>query len=204
MSMKSNAKLSQSSLPSKPVVFMTPSERLCGPLDDIIAHDEAQPMLDYEGELTFVFGKDAKDVKENDAFDYLLGYTVGNDVSARNLVGMEVTFNQMGHSKSFDTFGPMGPCIVSTKLIPDPQNLDLVTKVNGAVRQSTNTSDMIWKVKTLVAWVTKNRTIKKGTVFMTGTPSGVGWHSGGLLKDGDVVEVEISEIGSISNKVVFV
>lgn len=182
---------------------MTPAERLTGPLDDIIVHEDAQSLLDYEGELCFIFGKDAKDVKEEEALDYLLGFTIGNDVSARNLVTMEVAFNQMGHSKSFDTFGPLGPSIVSPKVIKDLYNLQLITKVNGEVRQNANTSDLIWKVEQLVSWVTRNRTIKQGTVMMTGTPSGVAWHSGRLLKHGDVVEIEITELGAIKNEVVF-
>ncbi|KAI8244332.1 Fumarylacetoacetate hydrolase domain-containing protein 2 [Colletotrichum sp. SAR 10_99] len=190
-------------IPTKPVIFMTPAERLTGPLDDIVAHDEAQPMLDYEGELVFVLSKDAKDVKEHDALDYVLGYTVGNDVSARSLVPVEISGNQMGHSKSFDTFGPIGPCITSTKLIADPQALHLVTTVNGEKRQDTKTRKMIFSVKQLIAYASKNRTLKQGTVVMTGTPNGVGWFSNGLLGHGDVVDVEISEIGSISNKIVF-
>ena len=183
---------------------MTPAERLCGPLDQIMVHERAQPMLDYEGELAFVIGRDAKNVKEEDALDFVLGYTIANDVSARNLVTMEVAFNQMGHSKSFDTFGPIGPCIASTKLIEDPHRLRLVTRVNGEIRQDSHTSDMIWTIKQLLAWASENRTIKCGTVIMTGTPSGVGWHSDGLLKDGDIIEVEIENIGSIVNKVVFI
>ncbi|KAI8294178.1 Fumarylacetoacetate hydrolase domain-containing protein 2 [Colletotrichum sp. SAR11_240] len=190
-------------IPTKPVIFMTPAERLTGPLDDIVAHDDAQPMLDYEGELVFVLSKDAKDVKEENALDYVLGYTIGNDVSARSLVPVEISGNQMGHSKSFDTFGPIGPCITSTKLIPDPQALHLVTTVNGEKRQDTKTGEMIFSVKQLIAYASKNRTLKQGTIVMTGTPNGVGWFSNGLLGHGDVIDVEISGIGSISNKVVF-
>ncbi|KXH37428.1 hypothetical protein CSIM01_06196 [Colletotrichum simmondsii] len=190
-------------IPTKPVIFMTPAERLAGPLDDIIAHEDAQSMLDYEGELVFVLSKDAKDVKEEDALGYVLGYTIGNDVSARSLVPVEISGNQMGYSKSFDTFGPIGPCITSTRLIPDPQKLHMVTKVNGGKRQDTQTAEMIFGVKELIAFASKNRTLKQGTVVMTGTPNGVGWFSNGLLTHGDVVDVEISEIGSISNKVVF-
>ena len=186
-----------------PVIFMTPPERLSGPLDDIVAHEDGQQMLDYEGELMCVLAKDTRDVTEAEALDYVLGYTVCNDVSARNLVAMEVGFNQMGHSKAFDTFGPMGPCIVSPRLIPDPQKLQLVTKVNGEIRQNTNTSDMVWTVAQMIAWTSKNRLLRQGTVLMTGTPSGVGWHSGGLLHDGDIVEVEINDIGTICNTVRF-
>ena len=193
----------QAKATTRPLIFMTPAERLSGPLDDIVVHEDGQPMLDYEGELMFVLGKDARDVPEAQALDYVLGYAVCNDVSARNLVTMEVAFNQMGHSKSFDTFGPVGPCIVSPRLIPDPHKLQLVTRVNGEIRQNTNTSDMVWKVAQIIAWTSKNRLLRRGTVVMTGTPSGVGWHSGGLLQDGDIVEVEISGIGTISNTVRF-
>lgn len=182
---------------------MTPAERLTGPLDDIVAHDETQEMLDYEGELTFVLSKDAKNVTESEAFDYILGYTIGNDVSARNLVTMEIAFNQMGHSKSFDTFGPIGPCIVSPRILKNPRDLHLITKVDGEVRQKAHTSDMLYSVEEILAWVSKNRTLRRGTVIMTGTPAGVGWHSGGLLKHGQLVEVEISDIGSIANRVRF-
>ena len=182
---------------------MTPAERLTGPLDDVVVHDDAQPMLDYEGELTFVLSRDAKDVSEEEALEYVLGYTVGNDVSARSLIPVEISGNQMGHSKSFDTFGPIGPCITSSKLIPDPQALHLVTKVNGQVRQDVQTSEMVFSVQQLLAYASKNRTLKKGTVVMTGTPNGVGWFSGGLLGHGDVVEIQISEIGSIANTIVF-
>ena len=122
---------------------MTPPERLSGPLDDIVAHEDGQQMLDYKGKLMCVLAKDTRDMTKVDALDYVLGYTVYNDVSAHNLVTMEVGFNQIGHSKAFDTFGPMGPCIVSSCLIPNPQKLQLVTKVNGEIRQNTNTLDMV-------------------------------------------------------------
>ncbi|KAH6970541.1 hypothetical protein BKA56DRAFT_678523 [Ilyonectria sp. MPI-CAGE-AT-0026] len=190
-------------VPTSPVIFITPAERLAGALDPVIAHDDAQPMLDYEGELTFILSKDTKDIKEEDGLNYILGYTVGNDFPARSLIPVETSGNQMGYSKSFDTFGPIGPCIITARLIPDPQTLHLVTRVNGQVRQDANTAEMTFSVKQLISYASRNRILKKGTVFMTGIPNGVGWFSNGLLNDGDEVDVEISEIGSISNKVVF-
>ncbi|TVY47499.1 Uncharacterized protein LOCC1_G002241 [Lachnellula occidentalis] len=149
-------------------------------------------MLDYEGELTVIIGKDVKDISEADALSCILGYTTGNDANTAML-------------NPFDKFAPIGPCIVSPSLIPDPQNLSYTTKVNGEVRQETSTSDMIWTVKQLIVHLSRGTTLRAGTAIMTGTLSGVGLFMSpkGFLKDGDVVEVDISEIGAIANKMVF-
>ncbi|KAF4924962.1 hypothetical protein K4K60_012657 [Colletotrichum sp. SAR11_57] len=184
---KSHAKETKFPPPKKPVIFATPPDRLAGPFDDIHIHPDAQELLDYEGELSVVIGKDAYDVSEEEALDYVLGYTVGNDVSARSLHAPDVSGYQMGYAKSFDKFGPIGPYVVSPTLVSDPQILKLTTYVNGDVRQSSDTSQMIWSC----------------TIIMTGTPEGVGWHTNGCLKDGDVVKVEIGQLGYIQNKMVF-
>ncbi|KAK7460209.1 hypothetical protein Landi51_00457 [Colletotrichum acutatum] len=189
--------------PKKPVIFATPPDRLAGPLDDIKIHPDAQELLDYEGELSVVIGKDGYDISEDEALDYVLGYTVSNDVSARNLHAIDVSGYQMGYAKSFDGFGPIGPSLVSPKLIPDPQNLKLTTTVNGTVRQSSDTSQMIWSCRQLISFASRGRTLRRGTVIMTGTPEGVGWHTNGCLSDGDVVQVEIEKLGHIKNKMVF-
>ncbi|KAJ0318074.1 hypothetical protein COL5a_010821 [Colletotrichum fioriniae] len=189
--------------PKKPVIFATPPDRLAGPLDDIKIHPDAQELLDYEGELSVVIGKDGFDISEDEALDYVLGYTVSNDVSARNLHALDVSGYQMGYAKSFDGFGPLGPSLVSPKLISDPQNLKLTTSVNGTVRQSSDTSQMIWSCRQLISFASRGRTLRRGTVIMTGTPEGVGWHTNGCLNDGDVVQVEIEKLGHIKNKMVF-
>ncbi|KAF7553480.1 hypothetical protein G7Z17_g3605 [Cylindrodendrum hubeiense] len=189
--------------PKKPVIFATPPDRLTGPLDDILIHPDAQELLDYEGELSIVIGKDGYDISEEEALDYVLGYTNSNDVSARNLHALDVSGYQMGYAKSFNHFGPTGPYLVSPRLVPEPQALQLTTKVNGKVRQSTSTSEMIWSCRQLIAFASRGRTLRRGTLIMTGTPEGVGWHSNGCLEDGDVVEVTIDGLGSISNKMVF-
>ncbi|KAL2878713.1 hypothetical protein SGCOL_005938 [Colletotrichum sp. CLE4] len=189
--------------PKKPVIFATPPDRLAGPLDNIKIHPDAQELLDYEGELSVVIGKDGYDISEEEALDYVLGYTVSNDVSARNLHALDVSGYQMGYAKSFDGFGPIGPSLVSPKLIVNPQNLKLTTTVNGAVRQSSDTSQMIWSCRQLISFASRGRTLRRGTVIMTGTPEGVGWHTNGCLKDGDVVQVEIEKLGYIKNKMVF-
>jgi 2-keto-4-pentenoate hydratase/2-oxohepta-3-ene-1,7-dioic acid hydratase in catechol pathway len=187
------------------VVFTKPQDALAGPFDDIEIHPDAQSMLDYEGELSVVIGKDAKNVSAADALKYVLGYTCGNDVSARNFQLPDASGGQFSYAKSFDGFAPIGPCIVSPQLIPDPQKLHYTTKVNGEVRQDTETSDMIWTVAQIIEHLSRGTTLRKGTVIMTGTPSGVGlfMEPKGFLKHGDVVEVSIDGIGAIRNKMVF-
>lgn len=132
-----------------------------------------------------------------------MGYTISNDISARNLHAIDMSGYQMGYAKSFDQFGPTGPYLVSPTLIPDPQDLKLTTTVNGEVRQSTNTAQMIWSCRQLISFASRGRTLRKGTLIMTGTPDGVGWHTNGCLKNGDVVEVAVKGLGSIRNKMVF-
>ena len=189
---------------SYPVVFTKPADALAGPYDDVFIHLDAQSQLDYEGELTVIIGKDGKNIPENKALDYVLGYAVGNDVSARNFQLPPNSGGQFCYAKSFDGFAPIGPCVVSTSIITDPQQLDYVTKVNGKIRQETNTSDMIWNVKQIIAHLSKETTLRKGTAIMTGTPSGVGlFRKDGFLKDGDVVEVSVTGIGAIKNRMVY-
>jgi 2-keto-4-pentenoate hydratase/2-oxohepta-3-ene-1,7-dioic acid hydratase in catechol pathway len=187
-----------------PVVFTKPADALSGPFEPISIIKDAQSQLDYEGELTVIIGKDGKNISEDDALDYVLGYTMGNDVSARFFQLPPNSGGQFCYAKSFDGFAPVGPCIVSPALISDPQKLEYVTRVNGQLRQQTSTSDMIWSVKQIIAHLSRGTTLRKGTVIMTGTPSGVGlFHKDGFLKDGDEVEVSVTEIGAIRNRMVF-
>ena len=193
-------------VPSQPVVFTKPADALAGPYDDIHVHPEVQKQLDYEGELTVVIGRDGKNISVDNALDHVLGYTCGNDFSARDYqVPASVSGGQFSYAKSFDQFAPIGPCVTSTAVIKDPQVLNYVTKVNGEIRQSTSTDDMIWNVKQIIAHLSRGSTLRAGTCIMTGTPSGVGlfMQPQGFLKDGDVVEVEIEHIGSIRNRIVF-
>jgi len=192
-------------VPPYPVVFTKPQDALTGPFDNVSIHPDAQSMLDYEGELTVVIGKDAKNVSAANALNYVLGYTCGNDVSARNFQLPDTSGGQFCYAKSFDGFAPVGPYIISPQLIPDPQKLHYTTKVNGEVRQETETSDMIWTVAQIIEHLSRGTTLRKGTVIMTGTPSGVGlfMEPKGFLKDGDVVEVAIDGIGALRNKMVF-
>lgn len=187
-----------------PVVFTKPADALCGPFDPVSIIKDAQSQLDYEGELTVIIGKDGKNISEGEALDYVLGYTMGNDVSARFFQLPPNSGGQFCYAKSFDGFAPIGPCIVSPTLIPDPQKLEYTTRVNGKLRQQTPTSDMIWSVKQIIAHLSRGTTLRKGTAIMTGTPSGVGlFHENGFLKDGDEVEICATGIGAIRNRMVF-
>ncbi|KAH6877744.1 fumarylacetoacetate hydrolase family protein-like protein [Alternaria rosae] len=162
---------------------------------------------DYEGELCFIISQDAKNVSEADAFNYIGGYTSGNDVSSRKLQRdplLAGTVPQWNFSKGFDTYAPLGPQLVSTKVIPDPSKLHLKTVVNGDLRQSSGIDDLCFKIPTLISYCSQGTTLKKGTVFMTGTCAGVGYamKEPQFLKPGDVVEVNLSpEIGTLRNTV---
>jgi 2-keto-4-pentenoate hydratase/2-oxohepta-3-ene-1,7-dioic acid hydratase in catechol pathway len=153
-----------------------------------------------------VIGKDCKNLSEgDDPQDYVLGYTVGNDISSRYWQQPERSGHQHGYAKSFDKFAPLGPVICSRNIIPDPSTLSLKTSVNGALRQEGKTNDLIFDVSSLIRFFSRGMTLRKGTVIMTGTPAGVGITRSppALLMDGDVVEVEISGIGRIKNRMVF-
>jgi 2-keto-4-pentenoate hydratase/2-oxohepta-3-ene-1,7-dioic acid hydratase in catechol pathway len=161
--------------------------------------------MDYEAELCFIIGKDCKNVsKSEDAMQYILGFTVGNDVSSRYWQAPERSGNQHGPAKSFDKFAPIGPTIASHNALGDPQNLAIKTYVNGDVRQSARTNDLIYDIPAIIRHLSRGLTLRRGTVVMTGTPSGVAafmdppqW-----LQNGDVVEVEIEKIGRIRNVII--
>ncbi|KAH0840991.1 Fumarylacetoacetate hydrolase domain-containing protein 2 [Fonsecaea pedrosoi] len=194
-------------LPPYPMIFVkgAGSSALADPYEDIPIHKEAQ-FMDYEGELTIIFGKKAKDLTESDnVADYLLGYTVGNDVSSRYWQDPVRAGGQHGYAKAFDKFAPIGPILVSPAQMPDPTTLTMRTIVNGQQRQITKTDDLIFDIPAIVRHLTRGRTIEPGTVVLTGTPSGVAafMKPPAWLQNGDVVEVEISEIGKIRNKMVF-
>jgi 2-keto-4-pentenoate hydratase/2-oxohepta-3-ene-1,7-dioic acid hydratase in catechol pathway len=186
-------------------VFMKNKSSLCHPNDSIIIPYCAAdpPEVDYECELAVTIGRDAKNVRVEDALSYVLGYTVGNDVSARRWQGKKMA-NQWVRAKSFDTFCPLGPRLVLARDIPDPQNLEISTTVNGQVLQSSNTRDMIFSVAEIVSFLSQETTLMAGTVILTGTPQGVGFTRKPpiFLKPGDNVTVSIGGIGHLSNNVV--
>jgi 2-keto-4-pentenoate hydratase/2-oxohepta-3-ene-1,7-dioic acid hydratase in catechol pathway len=155
--------------------------------------------VDWEAELAVVIGRRAKDVSEADALSYVYGYTVGNDVSARDLQLKVDT--QWTRGKSLDTFCPLGPYIVTRDEIADPQNLAVKTTVNDEVMQDSNTKHMIFKIPQLIAYCSQMFTLEPGDIIMTGTPSGVGMGRTPprFLADGDVVTVSVEGIGEVSN-----
>jgi 2-keto-4-pentenoate hydratase/2-oxohepta-3-ene-1,7-dioic acid hydratase in catechol pathway len=170
---------------------MTPPGALAGPFDDVSIHPIVQDQLDYESEMTVLIGKDGKNISEADDLDYILGYTAGNAVSARNFQLPDIFGGEFCYAKSFDAFALIGPCIVSPPLILDPQKLTYSTKVNGEVRQKSGTVDMIRSARQIIAHLSRKTTLHRGTVIMTGTSSGVGFFmkdKNGFLNDGDTVE----------------
>jgi len=181
-------------------------------------HDHGKPIVvpkicqdeqaDYEGELCFVIGRDAKDVPAASAFSYIAAYTCGNDISSRKYQrdpALAGGVPQWGFSKGFDTYCPLGPCLVSSSIITDPSKLHLTTRVDGEVRQNEGIDDLLFTIEYLVEFCSQGTTLKKGTVVMTGTPSGVGFamNPPRYLKPGNEVEVEISQIGTLKNGVVY-
>ncbi|KAI9841174.1 MAG: hypothetical protein M1837_000962 [Sclerophora amabilis] len=193
-------------LPKYPVLFYKPVTALTGPFDAIPIGALAQEAegLDYECELVVVIGKEARDVPESRALDYVLGYAVGDDVSHREWQ-LKRGGGQWALGKGFDGWAPFGPGIVSSKIIKDPQTLRISTKLNGKTVQDSSTSDMIFSVAKTISFLSQGTTLLPGDLIFTGTPQGVGsgrnpplW-----LKDGDIVEVGLEGAGTIVNKVEF-
>ncbi|MBX3012468.1 MAG: fumarylacetoacetate hydrolase family protein [Caldilineaceae bacterium] len=188
-----------SKTPSIPIMFTKYTTSIIGDGDTIHWDPKETEKVDWEVELAVVIGKRAYRVSEESAFDYIVGYTVCNDVSARDLQGERG--DQWIRGKSLDTFCPLGPALVTKDEIADPHNLGLRTIVNGQTMQDSNTSQLLFKIPHLIAYLSRAFTLLPGDVIITGTPPGVGmgmkppvW-----LKDGDVVKVEIDGIGSITN-----
>ena len=196
---KPHAEESEMKLPEIPLIFIKTNTAQCGPLDHIVLPAIAPDNVDYEGELAIVIGKTAKNVSEEEALDYVFGYTVANDVSARDCQ-LHID-GQWARGKSFDTFAPVGP-VITTGINGDHLNIE--TRLNGKVMQKSNTEDMIFDVRTLVSFVSHNMTLLPGTVILSGTPEGVGFSRVPpvWLREGDVVEITIENIGTLSNKVV--
>ena len=194
--------------PPYPIFFIKGSSSVADWNEPIPIPKLAQGQCDYEGEMCFVIGKSGKNIPKSQALDYVAAYCSGNDVSERlwqrdpDYAGLTPQFN---FSKGFDKYAPLGPMLVSSEVLGTANNLSLETKVNGEVRQDSNTSDLIFDVPTLVEFLSQGTTLQKGTVVMTGTPSGVGlgFKPPKWLKDGDVVEVTIGQLGTLTNKMVF-
>ncbi|KAJ8087084.1 hypothetical protein PM082_005912 [Marasmius tenuissimus] len=191
--------------PAFPILFIKPPSSLLGPDATITIPAVAQPpkehLPDYEVEFTIVIGKPAKDVREEDALDYILGYTGANDVSFRK---HQMAVTQWGFSKGFDNTNPLGPCLVSASSIPDPQQVPLKCVLNGTTVQDGTTADMIFSVRRTIAFLSQGTTLEPGSLILTGTPKGVGSVKKPplYLKDGDKVSTWVGGgIGSLYNDV---
>jgi len=191
-------------LPEYPILFMKNVASVIGHQSNIIIPEccKNPHQVDYEAELAVIIGKEAKNVKAENAFDYIFGYTIANDVSAR-------TWQKSGggkqwvRGKSFDTFCPLGPTVVTADEGLDPDNLNISLILNGEIMQESNTSDLIFSVSRLIEFLSEDTTLVPGTVILTGTPSGVGFtrEPPVFLKKGDVIETKIDKIGTLVNGV---
>lgn len=187
-------------LPKYPVVFAKFANTIIGPEDDIPYYPISE-QLDYEAELAFIVGKKAKNVSEENALDYVAGYTIANDVTYRDIQRRTIQWLQ---GKSVDGSAPIGPWIVTADDLTDPSGLEISLSVNGEERQRSNTKNLVFTVPRLVEFLSNLMTLEPGDIVLTGTPGGVGVarEPQAFLKEGDVVRIEIDRIGVLENKVV--
>ncbi|ARK29905.1 fumarylacetoacetate hydrolase family protein [Halalkalibacter krulwichiae] len=186
-------------LPPYPVIFAKFNNAIIGPEDDI-PYSPITEKLDYEAEFTFVISKQAKNVSKEEALDYVAGYTIVNDVTARDLQRRTLQWLQ---GKTLDGSAPMGPWLVTKDEIPNPHELEVVLTVNGEERQRSNTANLVFDVNYLVEFLSNIMTLEPGDVICTGTPGGVGVARDPqvFLQDEDIVRIEIDKIGALENKV---
>ena len=186
--------------PSEPVIYLKPRTCLIGPADDILCPRFVK-QLDYEGELALAIGSKCKNVSTKESPEYIAGYFVLNDVSARDVQFID---KQYTRAKGFDTFGPCGPWLTTVDEIIDPCNLHITTKVNGDMRQDSSTANLVLKVNEIISKLSKVMTLEPGDIVSTGTPSGTALSLSSdfkYLKHNDIVEVEIEKLGKIRNRV---
>lgn len=187
---------------NEPVIFLKPRTALNNPYDDILCPGNVQ-RLDYEAEIAVIIGKITKKVTEDEAINSIFGYMIFHDVSARDIQFQDKQFTR---GKSIDTFAPCGPWITTKDEINDPQNLKIITKVNGEVRQNSTSSKMVIPIKKIISSLSQLITIEPGDIISTGTPAGVAMSMNNpkYLKDGDLIEITIEKLGTIRNKVIFI
>ncbi|MFC2171674.1 fumarylacetoacetate hydrolase family protein [Acidobacteriota bacterium] len=190
---KDHAKERSKPVPREPLIFLKAPSAVIGP-DEPIRLPRWAGRIDHEGELGIVIGRTARYVSADEAESYILGYTCFNDVTARELQDRDIQFSR---AKSFDTFAPMGPSVTSLPLVEVEQGLQIELSVDGQVRQTSTTANMLFPVSSLIQFITRVMTLLPGDIIATGTPSGIG-----SLKDGDEVQVTIEKIGMLRNPVV--
>ena len=187
-------------VPDYPIYFTKVTDPAIGTMDDVIIPKNYTDKIDYEVELAIIIGKDGKDIAPEDAEKYIFGYTIANDISAREIQTKHV---QWFKGKSLDTFTPMGPYIVDKSEIKFPVELDISSKVNNELRQNSNTNKLIFDIPYIISDLSRGMTLKAGDIILTGTPAGVGigFNPPRYLKSGDVVECCIEKIGTLVNNV---
>lgn len=186
--------------PDRPILFSKPPTAIIGHEEPVI-YPKISNKIDYEVELAVVISKKGKEIPEKKAYDYVAGYAVFNDVSARDI---QFGDGQWFRGKSFDTFAPIGPCLTLKDQISNPQNLKMQMKVNGEIRQDSSTKNMFFKIPYLISFISDVMTLEPGDIIATGTPSGVGIYAKPeprLLKVGDVMEASVEELGVLRNPV---
>ncbi|MBM3149258.1 MAG: fumarylacetoacetate hydrolase family protein [Chloroflexi bacterium] len=188
-------------IPPEPVLFNKLPTAIIGPNEPILLPEESDE-VDYEVELVCIIGKRGRRISKEDAYHYIAGYTVGNDVSARDWQ-LRKPGGQWLLGKTFDTFGPIGPVLALKDEVPDPHNLKIMATISGELLQDSNTNEMIFKMNDLVAYISQVVTLEPGDLIFTGTPPGVGnaRKPRRFLREGDVCELEIQYIGKLVNPV---
>ena len=201
---RKHAEEGKAKIPEWPVLFMKSPGAVQNPGDPIVLPTKLKStQVDYECELGVVIGKTCKNVSKADALNYVLGYTCANDVSARDWQ-KDFGGSQWCRGKTFDTFAPLGPCLVTADEIANPNALQIKTILNGEAMQDWNTEDMIFDVRTLIEFLSGSTTLLPGTIILTGTPHGVGMARDPkvFLKPGDTCSIEIEKIGTLTNPVI--
>ena len=193
---RAHAEESDMEIPPFPIVFTKHTSCIVGPFSNIEMRSD---IVDYEAELVLVIGKKGKNISKETAWDYVAGLTVGQDISDR-AVQFHATPAQFNLGKSFDTFGPIGPYLVSPDSVANKNAVQLECHINNELRQESSTDDLIFTVPDIISYISEFLTLNTGDLIFTGTPSGVGATQGKLLKDGDIITTSIKEIGTIKNK----
>ncbi|MGE8205186.1 fumarylacetoacetate hydrolase family protein [Heyndrickxia sp. NPDC080065] len=191
---------SEADIPEHVMIFTKATTAITGHLSNIDLHSEVTSELDYEGELAVVIGKGGKNISESDALKHVFGYTILNDITARDL---QKRHKQFFIGKSLDTSCPIGPWIIHHSQIKNPNNLDITTKVNNEVRQNSNTKHFIFPIEEVISTLSKGMTLEPGDIIATGTPAGVGkgFKPPIFLKRNDQIDITIEGIGTLTNKV---
>ncbi|MBT2688988.1 fumarylacetoacetate hydrolase family protein [Bacillus sp. ISL-47] len=191
---------SEADIPEHIMVFTKAPTTVIGPDETVLNHQDVTSQLDYEGELAVIIGKTGRAIPREEALDYIFGYTIINDVSGRDL---QSRHKQFFIGKSLDTTCPMGPWVVHSSAVENPNKLDIQTTVNGEVRQSSNTENFIFPIEEIITVLSKGMTLEPGDIIATGTPAGVGkgFKPPRFLQPGDTVEITVEKIGSLTNSI---